>query len=106
MIRRSRLSPIVETLENRQLLSAVIDVRMTGGGQSIVVDHVGQVISFDVFETVTGTNGTGSDDGLQTLTGSLLSSNITGGAAAGTIAVQPIFPFDASGSSSGTQADL
>ena len=104
--RRSRRSSIVETLENRQLLSAVIDVRLTGGGQSVVVDHVGQVINFDVFETVTGTHGTGSDDGLQTLTGSLLSSNITGGAAAGTISVTPFSPFDASGSQNGAQVDL
>jgi SdrD B-like domain len=104
--RRAARSPFVETLENRQLLSAVVDVRLTGGGQSVVADHVGQVVNFDVFVTVTGNNGSGSDEGLQILVGSMLSSNITGGAAAGNITLNRVAPFNGPGSSNGTQADV
>jgi hypothetical protein len=101
-----RYAPVVEPLESRQLLHAVVDVRLAGGGQNVTVNTVGQVVNFDVFVTVTGENSTGSDDGLQFSIGSMLSSNITGGAALGSIALQPVSPFDSSGSSDGTQADL
>ena len=101
--RRTRRTPTVETLENRQLLSAVVDVKLTGGGQSVQVTQVGQVVNFDVFVTVTGSNGDGSDDGFQTLVGSMLSSNITGGAALGNISMHPVSPYQPVGASGVTQ---
>jgi hypothetical protein len=33
----------------------VINVRVTGGGNEVLVDHVGQVVNFDVYATFTGT---------------------------------------------------
>ena len=39
--RRASVAPAVETLESRQLLSAVVDVRLTGGGQNATVTTVG-----------------------------------------------------------------
>src|SRR4051812_37852957 len=81
-------------------------MRLTGGGQNVTVDHVGQVVSFDVFVTVTGKDANGANDALQIVTGSLLSSNISGGSALGNILVHPVTPFNASGSANGTQGDL
>src|SRR5262245_47578894 len=88
----------VEALEERRLMAATVDVRLAGGGQAATVTNVGQQIDFEVWVNVSGANNTGSDDGLQIIIGSLLSSNISGGAALGTTTMQVASPFDALGS--------
>src|SRR5687768_3076985 len=96
----------IESLESRQLLSRIIDVRLVGGGKAANVSSVGQVIQMEVFATVTGADANGANDGLQMVVGSFLSSNLSGGTALGTLEAAPVAPFDALVSTSGTQADL
>jgi hypothetical protein len=81
-----------------------IDIRLSGGSTSIT--QVGQVVPFDVFATVTGTDGNPANEGFQEVTGSIVSTNSGGGAALGTIQVSPFGEFTGLGSSNGTQQDL
>ena len=98
--------PLVETLENRQLMSLTVDLRLPGGGKSATVTSVGQKISLEVWATVKGANSSTTDDGFQMQHGSLLSSNVNGGAANGTLSVALISPFNGLGSDVGRQQDL
>ena len=79
--RHVRSGELIEQLEERRLMAATVDVRLVGGGQTATVNTVGQQIDFEVWVNVTGANASGSDEGLQIAIGSLLSSNIGGGAA-------------------------
>jgi hypothetical protein len=97
---------MIEQLEERRLMAATVDIRLAGGGQSATVTNVGQQINFEIWANVSGANSTGSDEGLQVLIGSVLSSNISGGAALGTTALHLASPFTALGSSNGSQVDL
>ena len=104
-----RTAALVEQLERRQLLAAnpvVMDLRLPGGGRSVTVTGEGQVINFEVWATVTGTDNDPSNEGFQLVTGALRSTNITEGAALGTLQVTPVAPFNGTGATSGTQADL
>jgi hypothetical protein len=103
---RERSESMVETLEPRRLLSAVLDLRLAGGGNSAVVSSVGQVINLDIIVTVNGTDANGANDGFQSGGGNLLSTNIDGGAALGTLKATTFAPFNATGSENGKQADL
>jgi protocatechuate 3,4-dioxygenase beta subunit len=96
----------VEPLENRQMLSLVVDLRLPGGAKTAAVANVGQVVNMEVWATVKGANTVGSDEGLQTVHGSLLSSNINGGAANGTLKVTLASPFNANIAYEGKQQDL
>jgi uncharacterized protein (DUF2141 family) len=98
--------PLVETLENRQLMSLTIDLRLPGGGKSATVTGVGQKINLEVWATVKGANSSTADDGFQMQHGSLLSTNVNGGAANGTFAVTLTSPFNALPSEAGDQVDL
>jgi hypothetical protein len=93
-------------LENRQLLSLVIDLRLPGGGKSATVNSVGQHIDLEIWATVTGSNASGSDEGMQTAIGSLLSTNVGAGAANGNLSGSPESPFNSFGSQEGVQRDL
>jgi hypothetical protein len=104
--RRRCNGELIEQLEERRLMAATVDVRLAGGGQNVTVTNVGQQIDFEVWVNVTGANASGSDEGLQIAIGSLLSSNISGGAALGTTELQRATPFNALGSSDGSQVDL
>lgn len=97
-----------EPLESRQLLtgSVIVDTRLVGGGSTATVSSVGQRIDFEVWATVTGNDSNNTNEGLQIAIGSLLSSNVAGGSAGGTITAAVSSPFTANGSSSGAQADL
>jgi len=97
---------LIEQLEERRLMAATVDVRLAGGGQNVTVNSVGQQINFEVWVNVSGANSTGTDEGLQIVIGSLLSSNISGGAALGNTQLQVASPFNALGSSNGSQVDL
>jgi len=96
----------IERLEDRQLLSATIDLTTTSGGKSVVVTSVGQVVNLDVWAIVTGADATATNDAFQWAHGSFLSSDSGGGAAGGTLSASVASPFDATVSSNGTQSDL
>ncbi len=95
-----------EPLEDRRMLSLVVDVRLPGGGKTATVSKVGDVVNLEIWATATGSNATGSDEGLQIVVGSLLSTNVSGGAANGTLAAQLTSEFRAPGATNGNQADL
>ena len=110
-VRRRKARPwtgdqYVETLENRKLMSVTLDLRLPGGGKSATVTGTGQQIGLEVWATVKGANSSASDDGFQTAHGSLLSTNVNGGAANGTLSVTIAAPFNGTGSQGGTQKDL
>ncbi|HEV8290406.1 MAG TPA: calcium-binding protein [Tepidisphaeraceae bacterium] len=96
----------MERLEDRQLLSATIDLRTTGGGKTVTLTSVGQVINLDVWAVVTGADATAADDAFQWAHGSFLSSDVGGGAAGGTLSASVLSPFAATAASNGGQADL
>ena len=98
--------PAFEDLEVRQLLSLLIDVRLPGGGKSVEVTGPGQVIHMEAWAVITGTDGDGWTDGLQSLNGSFLSGNVGGGAAMGTLSATNVSPFDAAPSDPGASVDL
>jgi len=106
--RRQRPAPVIEPLENRQLLHAVLDLRVSGSGaHTATVNSIGQVINLDIIVTVTGDDADLSNDGLQTVHSSLLSTNITGGSVQGNLETTSIVaPFNGPGSQLATPADL
>src|SRR5205085_8388737 len=96
-----------EPLESRQMLSISVDVRLPGGGKSVTATSVGQVIPMELWVTVQGSNATGSDDGFQSLIGSLVSTKLAGGTSvSGNLQAANVTPFDTAGSSPGAQVDL
>jgi hypothetical protein len=99
-------TPLFEQLENRQLLALTVDVRLPGGGKTQEVTKVGDVVNLEVWATVTGSDSNVTNEGLQIAVGSLLSTDVSGGAARGTLKATLLSPFTASGSDSGAQADL
>ena len=110
-LQRSRPRPdshpsLIERLEQRQLLHALIDLRLPGGGNEANVTEVGQQIQLDIVVTVTGHDADLSNDGFQSVHGSLLSMNVTGGSVLGNITAANFAPFNGGGSQAGTQADL
>ena len=94
-----------ETLENRRLLSLTVDVRLAPGS-SPNINSVGQVVNLEIWANAKGSNGTGTDEGLHNLAGSILSANVASGAAKGTLNATLLAPFNGMGSSSGQQNDL
>lgn len=96
---------MVESLERRQLLSLVVDVK-AASDTSTMLTRVGQVVNFDVWATATGADATITNDGVQTLFGSFYSTNVGGGAALGTLKATVVAPFDGSASTGGEQLDL
>lgn len=106
MSRVASSSRFLETLENRQLLSLVVDLRAPGGGKTANVSSVGQVVNLEIWAKTTGSNSSGNDESLQRAVGSLLSTNVSTGAANGTLKATLSAPFNALGSSNGAQTDL
>ncbi|HEV8607253.1 MAG TPA: calcium-binding protein [Tepidisphaeraceae bacterium] len=96
----------MEMLEDRQLLSATIELRTPSGGKNVTVTGVGQVINLDVWAVVRGADDDATNDAFQSAHGSFLSSDVSGGTAAGTLSATVLSPFDATASQNGTQADL
>jgi hypothetical protein len=94
-----RAPSFIEGLENRQLLSLTIDVRLPGGGKDVTVDQVGQVVNMDIYAIVSGSDADGANEALQSWMGSFLSTNLQGGAAKGDLFVNLTNTFSASGSS-------
>ncbi|MCY2953538.1 MAG: hypothetical protein NTU53_16405 [Planctomycetota bacterium] len=88
------------------LLSAMVDLRLHDGGKYAEASSVGQVVDLDVWVIVTGNNGTVTDEGLQSLQGSFLSTDFGGGVARGTLVATRDPSFSDMGSSDGAAADL
>jgi hypothetical protein len=105
-VSRRHRQPLVEPLEKRQLMHAVVDLRVAGGGSTATVTTVGQQVNLEIWVTVTGHDADLSNDGLQTVSGSLLSTNVVGGAVNGTLVASVEAPFDGSGAQNGGQVDL
>jgi hypothetical protein len=103
---RRAVRPVVESLENRQLLTAVIDLRLPGGGKTANVSSVGQTVNIDVWAVVTGANSSGADDGFQDLSASFISTHLTTTSVKGDLSAANVAPFNATGADPGTQADL
>src|SRR5688572_20856130 len=98
---------MLETLENRTLMSLVVDLRVAGaadGDKDVTVTHVGQTIQLEAWGVVTGSNDVITDDGLQSAMGSFLSS--AGGAVLGDLSATRVAPFNALGSQEGRIQDL
>lgn len=96
----------MESLETRQLLSLMVDVRLPGGAKSAEVTQAGGTVEMEVWATVTGADQSGANDGLLLFQGSLVSTDIGGGAVRGDLTATPLDPFTAAGSSSGQRQDL
>jgi hypothetical protein len=84
----------------------VIDVRTTSGGKTASVTSVGQVVSLNVYATVTGKDSTGSNDGFQSLAGSFLSTLSSSGAVRGNLTASNVSPFNGSSAQAGKRQDL
>ena len=93
-----------ESLESRELLSLMIDLRLAGGGKSATITGTDQTINMELWAVVSGSNNDGSDDGLALVNGSLRSSN--NGAALGNLTASRTSAFSSSGSSNGDIVDL
>src|SRR2546421_2820911 len=96
----------IERLEDRQLLSATIDLRTPSGGKTVNVTSVGQVVNLDVWAIVTGSDSTAVNDAFQWAHGSFLSTDVGGGAAGGDFSASVASPFNAAAAFNGTQTDL
>jgi hypothetical protein len=102
-----RRAPVIEPLENRQLMHAVIDLRLAGStDKEVTVTSVGQQIDLEIWVTITGDNADTSDDTLQSINTSLLSTNISGGAAQGTLTAANVAPFNGNFANTGSTVDL
>ncbi len=97
---------IIESLEERQLLSLTIDVRAADGSKAVSVSTVGQVVTLNVFADIQGQSASPAGDGMQDLQGSFLGTNVGFGPLAGDLAAQTISPFADSGSTTGISQDL
>src|SRR5688572_23820540 len=98
--------PLIERLESRQLMHAVVDFRLAGGGKEAAVTAVGQQINLEIIVTVTGHDADLNNDGLQTVHASLLSTNIIGGSVLGNLTSVRDADFSAAASQDGTPVDL
>ncbi len=102
----SRRSPLFEPLENRQLMSLTIAVREANGASSATVSSVGQVLNLELVATITSANDSAAQDGLQDVSGSIVSTQSGSGAVAGNLAAKNVAPFNATGAAPGTIQDL
>jgi Ca2+-binding RTX toxin-like protein len=96
----------MEGLEARQMLSATIDLRTPSGGKAVTVSSVGQVVDLNVWAVVTAGDTDAANDAFQWAHGSFLSSDVGGGAAAGTLAATVANNFAAETASNGAGVDL
>lgn len=104
--KKATRQPLIESLESRQLMSAVVDVRLPGGGKTVTNPTVGQKINLEVWVTITGSDNDITNEQLQFAAGSILSTNIGGGVVKGNLTSTLVAPFNAAGSQNGTAADL
>src|SRR5258706_12103936 len=96
----------IERLEDRQLLSATIDLRTPSGGKTVNVTSVGQVVNLDVWAIVTGSDSTAVNDAFQWAHGSFLSTDVGGGAAGGGFLASGASPVYGGGGVNGTETGV
>lgn len=96
----------IEALEERQLLTLLIQIRDTDGNSSLKVTSSTGQINLEVWATVTGSDSNTKNEGLSFLMGSFKSTNVGGGSALANLFAEPLAPFDATTSTGGTQVDL
>ena len=94
-----------EPLEGRRLLSLVVSLQTPTGATSAVVTS-GEVLTLDVIATVTSPDGGTTDDGLQDVEGSFVSTAVGTSAVAGNLSATTFGDFEALGSADGTVQDL
>ncbi len=87
-------------------MSLTVALRTPAGADTAVVTAVGQTVALDVVATVTASDGTTADDGLQDVEGSFLSAAVGTTAIGGNLAATPATEFDALGAAAGTAQDL
>src|SRR5271155_2694622 len=96
---------IIEPLEERRLLTLTIDVTGSGGPGSTSaaqVSFVGQVLNLQVWAVITDPQNLPSEDGVEGVGGSFLSTGVGPGPVDGNLAAAVISPFDADASQNGT----
>ncbi len=87
-------------------MSLTVTLRTPAGADSAVVTAVGQTVPLDVIATVTASDGTTANDGLQDVEGSFLSTAVGPAAIGGNLAAADATAFDAFGAAAGTAQDL
>jgi hypothetical protein len=97
---------ICEVLEQRQLMALTITLREAGGASSAVVTQVGQVINLQVLATITSANNQPTQDALQDVDGNFESTAVGQQAVVGNLSATNVSPFNAVGSSPGTDQAL
>ena len=97
---------VVEGLEERQMLSLVIDLRAADGTKAANVTTVGQVVNLQLWAVVTGTDNPGNQDGFQEVIGSIISTHTASGSVHGNLAATVVDPFDDTASQNGAIQDL
>jgi hypothetical protein len=98
---------LCEALEERRLMSLTVEVRNADGSASTNVTSVGQVVTLDVVAVISSANNQPTEDGLQDLTGSFISTENGAHSVDGNLLVTAnLAPFKANGSSVGVQQDL
>lgn len=86
--------------------AVTIDIRPTTGAKAIAINAAGAgTVTFDVWAVVTGANAN-DDEGFQLASGSFLSTNVSGGAARGSLTLSLAAPFNGTSSQAGGQQDL
>ncbi len=107
--REAAIKPVIEQLEDRQLLSCTIDLRVQStGGKTASVTSVGQSVVLVVYAQISGTPASGANDGFQSVAGSFLSAATASGAVAGNLSdINSLVPaYTANGAQTGTIQDL
>jgi Bacterial Ig domain len=99
---------MIESLEERQMLTLTVDVTGAGGpgNSSAQVSFVGQVLNLQIWAVITDPQNLPSEDGVQDVDGSILGTNVGPGPVAGNLAAAILSPFDSNGSQNGTSQDL
>jgi hypothetical protein len=103
---RRRRPASCEALEQRQLMALTITVREPNGASSAAVTEVGQVINLQVLATITSADQKPGEDALQDVDGNFDSTAVGTHAVDGNLTAANISPFNAPGSSPGTDQPL
>jgi hypothetical protein len=100
---RSAGKPVVEALEERQLMSLTIALRAADGSTSVNSVTVGEVLNLQIDAIITGP---AAEDSINYATGSILSTAQYSNAVAGNLAATVNSRFQSSTFDNGTRVDL
>ena len=102
------IAACIEPLEQRQMLSLTADVRLVGGGKELIITDsmLNQPIQMEIWAIAIGNDVGGvANDGMATMVGSILSTNVSGGAALGDMFTLLEAQYRKNGSHNGTFVD-